>query len=417
MSAYRRNIRRYYIFEALVNAMFWMPVWVVYLQSHGISLAEIGLADAWTLIIMTAAEVPTGIAADRWGRRAVLVIGASFVSVGAVLFVIGAQVFGGFPMILVAFVPWMLGASLLSGADEALLYDSMQADGAEEQFSRVNARALTTGKASQAFSSIAGGIIAGLIAGYAPFLASALAAAIGAIVAAYLREAPREHEDSNEAQAPARANLRQQLAAARKAITVQPIIRYLVFYRAIINAVPFVLVFLLLQPYAKAAGVPLEWFGVVFMTLRLAGMGGTFIGGKLKGSAAWWWLLAGLAIMLLSGVPSAITVSWLGIAGIAVLSALASFQVPYLSALFNRNVTSDVRATALSGRAMVSTLVLLVFDPLAGVLASRWGLEEAIAVLLGVLALGTLPLWLLRAHLDVKLSASQASRVGKSAAT
>jgi hypothetical protein len=217
-------------------------------------------------------------------------------------------------------------------------------------------------------------------------------------VALSLREPPRVRASRPTTS----ADLGRQLLAVGRTLTIQPTVRYVVLYRSVINAVPFVLVFLLLQPYAKGAGAPLASFGLLFMAVRLAAMGATVAGGKLKDSTAWWWLMVTLVIMLACGLPSALSVSWAGIAGIACLSALGSFQVPYLSALFNRNVTSDIRATALSGQAMLSTLVLLAFDPLAGVLASRLGVNDAIAVLLGVLALGLVPLLLLRVHLTVR---------------
>src|SRR5439155_4397602 len=97
---YARNVTRYFLFQALSNSLFWLPIWVVYLQARGFSLTEIGIADAWTLIIMTFAEIPTGGIADRFGRRVSLVLGAALITIGTGAFVATIELYPQFFLLL-----------------------------------------------------------------------------------------------------------------------------------------------------------------------------------------------------------------------------------------------------------------------------------------------------------------------------
>ena len=74
---YRGNIPRFYAFVALTEALLWMPVWVVFFARRGLSLSQIGVLELVTMLLLAAAEVPTGAVADTWGRKASLALGAT----------------------------------------------------------------------------------------------------------------------------------------------------------------------------------------------------------------------------------------------------------------------------------------------------------------------------------------------------
>ncbi|TME73769.1 MAG: MFS transporter, partial [Chloroflexi bacterium] len=75
--AYRGNIWRLFVVQALLGFILWVPIWVIFLQGKGLSLTQVGLLEgvAWTITAFL--EVPTGAIADRWGRKASIAVGAS----------------------------------------------------------------------------------------------------------------------------------------------------------------------------------------------------------------------------------------------------------------------------------------------------------------------------------------------------
>ncbi|WP_256257485.1 MULTISPECIES: hypothetical protein [unclassified Paenibacillus] len=81
-------------------------------------------------LTIVAAEVPTGIAADKWGRKA-MIVAASFLGCCEFLILLYAAEFWHFA--LVVFLA-AIGSSASSGAEEALLYDSLLAEGRESEF-------------------------------------------------------------------------------------------------------------------------------------------------------------------------------------------------------------------------------------------------------------------------------------------
>ncbi len=78
-------------------------------------------------------EVPSGALADRFSRRGCLVAAGVLQATGYVAWVL----LPGFPGFALGFVLWGFGGSLVSGAEEALLYDGLAAVGAEEHYARI----------------------------------------------------------------------------------------------------------------------------------------------------------------------------------------------------------------------------------------------------------------------------------------
>ena len=79
--------------------------------------------------------MPTGAVADRWGRRYSLMLGALMFSVAIFVFGIAEN----YPILLVSYTAWGLAMTFQSGADTALLYDSLKAIDSEDTSRRSTA--------------------------------------------------------------------------------------------------------------------------------------------------------------------------------------------------------------------------------------------------------------------------------------
>src|SRR5512132_831873 len=79
------NIPRYFVYTALKGFSFGLigAMWVIFLtQRRGLSLAQASLVDVMFFVAAAFGEVPTGIVADRFGRKASLIVGAILLCVG-----------------------------------------------------------------------------------------------------------------------------------------------------------------------------------------------------------------------------------------------------------------------------------------------------------------------------------------------
>ena len=143
-SAFARNIPLYYLFQFVRGFHFWLPIWFLFLQSqHGLSYVQIGLMEVLFGIATILAEVPTGAIADRFGRRVALGVGALGFAGATVLF---ATL--NFPGLIVGHLFMSITRTLMSGSDDALLYDSLRQLRRTEEYERHAGRASAVGTAS-----------------------------------------------------------------------------------------------------------------------------------------------------------------------------------------------------------------------------------------------------------------------------
>ena len=177
-------------------------IWVIYLtRERGLTLGEVLLFQAAYGIVSIVAEVPTGMIADRWGRRVSLVAG-SVISVAAfLLFGAGTTV----ALLLGSYALFALSDALFSGADGAMLFDSLRALGRDAEFTRSSGRlnALTT--AAIALFTVAGTAMTLWLPLSAPMLLSGILTLPSIVLALRLVEPPRAERRHTFAATGARA--------------------------------------------------------------------------------------------------------------------------------------------------------------------------------------------------------------------
>nr|WP_040509268.1 MFS transporter [Gordonia soli] len=153
----------------------------------GLSPAAISsLFVIWSLTSVLA-EIPSGLLADRYSRRALLTVGPLLVGSGFVLWV----GWPCYPVFATGFVLWAVGGSLRSGAIQALVYDELDLHGRAARFPAVWGRV----RAMQAAGMLIGTAVAAplfAVGGYpAVGIASGAACVLCASASACLPETRR----------------------------------------------------------------------------------------------------------------------------------------------------------------------------------------------------------------------------------
>src|SRR5262245_35559576 len=102
----RANLRLFVAFRALTMFMVLGPIWVVYLQEdRGLSLGQVTAMEGPFWLALVLLEVPTGVVADRFGRRVSLLAGA-FVNFAAIaLFAVAHS----YPILFASYMLWAAG--------------------------------------------------------------------------------------------------------------------------------------------------------------------------------------------------------------------------------------------------------------------------------------------------------------------
>jgi MFS family permease len=134
-----RNWRRFVLFRVLFNSRFYYPVLAVLFLDLGLSATQYTLLNfAWALAIVCT-DLPAGALADRIGRRP-LVIAAAVAMVTEMAVLCVAPAGGSTLLFLLCLVNRLLSGvaeGLASGADEALVFDSLAESGRSAEWPHV----------------------------------------------------------------------------------------------------------------------------------------------------------------------------------------------------------------------------------------------------------------------------------------
>lgn len=183
-----RNVALYPWFRFCQNLLFWQAIWFLYFQSE-LSAAEALLLyvvyDATTLLL----EVPSGIMSDRLGRRRTLIAAGLAGAAGSALIALGDN------FALFALAQACLGAasSFASGTQNALLYESLRADGRADEVEAEETRGWRFSLSGLALSAVTGGAL-GMVSYPAVFAAGALSMLAATALAWAFREPPHKAE-------------------------------------------------------------------------------------------------------------------------------------------------------------------------------------------------------------------------------
>ncbi|MBH1941614.1 MFS transporter [Mobilitalea sibirica] len=155
------NIKKYYVRQFFHELMPIYPIYSLLFQSKGLSVQHISLLLAIWSLPLVLLEIPTGVLSDRWSRRNMITLGSFFKASCYFLWIFSE----GFLLFAIGFVLWGIGEAFISGAEEALLYDSLKSQDKEDIFDQVLGKGRFLAGTGNVIASIAGGFI-GMYGGY-----------------------------------------------------------------------------------------------------------------------------------------------------------------------------------------------------------------------------------------------------------
>ncbi len=136
--------------------MLTMPILFLFYSDLGLSELEMFQLKAFYSISIVIFEIPSGYVADVIGRRKTLIIGSILGTLGFAIY----SLFSGFWAFMFAEIILGIGQSFISGADSALLYDSLKADNRTNDYVKYEGRNFSVGNFSEAIAGFMGGALA-----------------------------------------------------------------------------------------------------------------------------------------------------------------------------------------------------------------------------------------------------------------
>lgn len=377
------NVRRFYEFRFITHFQLWMPIWILYLHdSRGLSIAQILVLDACFEIMMLLAEVPTGVVADRWGRRRSMLLG----QVGVVFAVIMFAFAPDFWWVFACYGVWAVSGALTSGSDVAFLHDSLEAQGRSGEFHHVVARGSACQIAGMGASSMLGAPIAALTSLEAT-VAMSIAMAALAVPVVWRFKDPGTYRPSAE------VRYFSLLGTAARRVAGNARLRTLILMQALFSGLAWSSL-LLTQVFLDENGLPLAWFGVVLASLHLVAFVAAFFSSRVSGALGRQRVIfiaapsVAIALVALGAMPL-----WGGIAVFAAMRVALNLLQPVLVDSINRESADEVRATIASMGTMGISLVGAAAKPAMGWSADANGLGSAYLIAgVSLVVLGSLAL-------------------------
>ena len=363
------NIFKLYVIKVAKWFMLFMPFMIPFYQDNGLTFSQITILKAIYSISIVILEIPSGYLADVLGRKKTLIIGSILGFIGFFTYSISYGIIG----FLIAEIILGFGQSLISGADSAMLYDTLDDLGRKDEYTKYEGRVISIGNLSETLAGIAGGVLIGISLRF-PYIVQTGVAFIAIPASLTLIEPKRNIKLLN-------FGFKYILKIVKNSLYDNKALRWNILHSSIIGAATLTMATLLVQKYFLLIELPLFYFGILWPALNITvgavALYAYKIERKLKKTNSL--ILISIFIPLGFIVLSQVIGYW-GLLILFVFYVFRGFATPILKDYINQLCNSDVRATVLSVRNFVIRIFFAIIGPFVGWQTDHFNLQSAILV-------------------------------------
>jgi len=365
----KSNIWKMYLVNFLRNLQFFGSVAIpFFLYWAKVDYTRIFILEAAFMFWVFVLEIPTGVVADKFGRKASIILGGLFSAICISIF----GIINNYWVFFVAEFIGAIGFTLLSGADKALIYDSLIQTKKTGEAKVILSRYESAGTLGILIGFPIGSLIAGSDLLPYPetlpltFIISGLFLLLTFLVALTLNE-PERKEKVDE--------FIKEGFDGFKYIFKHKTLRLFALNFALISATTFFM-FWFYQSLAGVVGIDIKYNGFIgagsnlFSMLLLLNISRIEKLFGMKNTLFYSAILPGLFFIGLFFFRNIYFVLF----AIFIIIGLKIMRSPVLADFMNRHIESRNRATVLSGVSMLEKIIIMILYPIVGLLAdySLW---------------------------------------------
>jgi len=362
------NIYKLYIIKIAKWFMLIMPIVVLFYENNGLTPFHIFLLQGIYSVAIVVLEIPSGYFADVLGRKKTLIMGSIFGFGGYLVYSFSY----GFTGFLIAEIILGMGQSLISGADSALLYDSLIAENRKKDYLKLEGRIISIGNFAEAIAGVAGGLLA-TISYRTPYFGQTLIAFL-AIPAAISLIEPQRVNSKTEMKFTDIVEIFKYTLFDNKALRIN------IIFSSIIGSATLTMAWFV-QLYFEAVNLPVALFGVFWTLLNLTVGITSLIAYKVEAKLGSFKTI--LLITITVGgcyiVLGSIQAYW-AISFLFIFYMIRGIATPVLKDYINKLTSSDIRATVLSVRNFIIRLLFAAIGPMLGYLTGHYSLAMALTL-------------------------------------
>lgn len=366
-----------YFAKFLRNFVFWYSVEKVFMVSIGFNNESIALMVAVYSTMSVLMEIPSGILADRWSRKGVLMLASLSLSISSLIGALSYNV----PVYLICAIFWGFFDALASGTDEAIIYDTLvEEQGNGDNYEKEYGIYQAFGGVSLFVAGIAGGFIGEYIGLRETFLFAVPILVIASIVVLRYRE-PKFHKQAAE------THLFQHIRDTFGAVFRNPNLLWILitlFTIGLANG----LIGEMNQLWLIAVNAPILFFGVVAASVNATwGFGGLFARFfKTRKSI----VVAILAVLASSIMLILVRNYYLLLLSFVVFMLCANAVFIAKTAQMHRQLPSRVRAGASSAANTIARLINVPLVVFFGWIAGQYSVFAAAWILFALVCMALL---------------------------
>ncbi len=263
---YLRNLKVYPQYRLLVNLMIIGPILVPFMLFKGLNYSHIMLLQSISAIAAIIFEIPTGTIADRISRKLSLSLGSICMMIGLLIYI----AFHSFYAFAIAEIIFGLGITFNSGADAAILYESLVKLNRKEEYQHREGHAGSMIFIGQGVGSIISSILY-TKSPFIPFWASI--GFVGLSVVAALLFVDSERQKSKH------SYLNHIWKSLKVSVTTPRLLWAVLF--AVFMGFAMRVSYWLYQPYFVMTNIDIFWYGMIFFFFNMvAAFASKIIGAK-----------------------------------------------------------------------------------------------------------------------------------------
>jgi MFS family permease len=371
-----KNIRKLYAYSFFQMFLVVMPIIVPFWQAKGLTLQEIFTLQGIFGFCLIVFDVPAGYAADLFGRKKTMILGALISAIGFQVLWLG-QTFLHYAIyeIIVG-----LGISFQSGCDVALLYSSLEDLGLSRDRASFLGKRLTAMTLGEGFAALAGGALAAHSLDW-PAYANGITACIPVFIGFSIHEPER-------AKLTRVSHVENFKFIGRALFGHSRLLTWVIFNFIFYGFATYCAIWCL-QPYWKALEIPVSWFGYLWASIAFAVALVSRYAHKVERKLGPVKTIVAIAVLPIIGyLGMGLTRGFVGLLLMLAFPICRGLNQVLFQDAINTRVPQEIRATTNSVGSLGMRMLFIVFGPVLGFILDKHGVSEAFIVMGAIYIVG-----------------------------
>lgn len=362
----KQFITKLYIYKFFDDFIIIYPLYAVMFADKGLSASQISILFlAWSVTSFIL-EIPSGVLADRFDRRSVLIIGQFVRVIGYALWLFIPNFVGFF----IGFMFWGMKSALTSGTFEAYVYDAIKSYNVENSYKKVYGRLKSISFVAILLASITASPL--VTFGYEALLVLSITSLIISNGALLFSSSFKIHESTHE-----KAYFKILKRGISLVLKKKSLLIMVLFSSCIVG---FMALDEYLPLYSKEAGLDVRLVGTLLAIYSLVQAITSSLSHKINvknNSLLGLFMAIGGGILIITGVFT----NLIGLIAMMVIGGVSTFLMISSEETIQNLSRSDVRATVSSVKGFITEITAFSVYILFGIISSTSDVSRSILVL------------------------------------